>query len=37
MKKSVTSAFVVAGAMSAALAMATAPASAAGTEGMEKC
>lgn len=37
MKKSVTSAFVVAGAMSAALAMATAPAAAAGAEGMEKC
>ncbi|MEQ9517922.1 MAG: DUF2282 domain-containing protein [Parvibaculum sp.] len=37
MKKSVTSAFVVAGAMSAALAMATAPVSAADSEGMEKC
>lgn len=37
MKKSVTSALVLAGAMSAALTLAAVPASAATPEGMEKC
>lgn len=37
MKKSATSALVLAGAMSAALTLATAPASAEAAEGMEKC